>query len=217
MKVRTLDQFSASITDCLSWRKHELKNLQSYFSREKEPLSALVKGALLLTYSHWEGGVKDMATRYLRHVEQQRFLRKDLTSNFLALESITAIKQAAVSSQILLYQQVVDHGRYNMEHRYRLPNINLIDTGSNLSSTVLKNILACIGLPHEWSRFETKQRFIDVALLNTRNNIAHTGQTEDRSDVALAPIVGDVLELLEQFKDCVENAAVLKAYREKAA
>lgn len=214
MKVRSLDELNRSLNDCLSWRKHELKNLQSFFSQKKEPLTALVKASLLLTYAHWEGGIKDTATRYLHHVEQQRVLRKDLTSNFLALESISAIKTAAMSSQLLLYQQTVEHMRYNLEHRYRLPNIGLIDTESNLSSRVLKNILACLGLQHAWNSFETKQRLIDVALLKTRNDIAHTGQTEDRGDVNLAPVLSDVIDLIEQFKTEVENAAAQKRYLE---
>ncbi len=214
MKVRSVEQFSQALSDCVTWRKHELKNLQSFFRQDKNPIAALTKGALLLTYAHWEGGVKDMAFRYLRHVEQQKCLRKELTSNFLALESISAVKQAAASSQILGYQQALEHTRYNLEHRFRLPNISLIDTESNLSSKVLLNILACVGLSAEWERFAGKQRIIDVALLKTRNEIAHTGQTEDRSELDLAPLIGHVFELLDQFKSCVENAAVLKIYRE---
>ncbi|MGZ8916218.1 MAG: MAE_28990/MAE_18760 family HEPN-like nuclease [Methylobacter sp.] len=212
MKVRSLDQLSQSISDCLSWRKHELKNLQSYYAGIKQPLLPLVKGSLLLTYAHWEGGVKDVALRYLRHVEQQKKLRKDLSSNFLALESIPAIRQAAASNQLLLYQQAIDHIRFNLEHRYRLPNISLIDTESNLSSLVLKNILLCIGLTEAWNHFESKQRVIDVALLKTRNSIAHTGQTENREDINLAFIVASVLELLELFQAVIENAAAQKLY-----
>ena len=214
MNVRTLDQLSTAISDSLSWRKHELKNLQTFFTGVKEPLLPLVKGALLLTYAHWEGGVKDIAERYLKHVEQQKMLRKDLKSNFLALESISAIKQAAISKELLLYQQAIDHVRYNLEHRYRLPNIELIDTESNLSSTVLKRILNCIGLGDEWIQFETKQRWIDVALLKTRNSIAHTGQTEKRADVDIATIISEVNSLLTTFQNVVENAAVLKRYQE---
>jgi hypothetical protein len=217
MKVRSLDQFSQSITDCLSWRKHELKNLQSFFNKEKEPVVALTKGALLLTYAHWEGGIKDVAYIYLRHVESQSLFRDKLKSNFLALESISAIKQAAASNQILPYQQAIEHVRYNAEHRYRLPNIQLIDTESNLSSRVLKNILACIGLLQEWEHFAHKQRVIDFALLKNRNDVAHTGQTEDRKEVDVYELVGHVLELLEIFKNVVENAAVQRCYLEPQA
>lgn len=214
MKLRSLEELNSSLNDCLSWRKHELKNLQSFFSDRDKPLTALVKASLLLTYAHWEGGVKDSATRYLRHVEQQKQLRRNLKSNFLALESISAIKTAAASSQIFLYQQVVDHVRYNLDHRYRLPNIALVDPESNLSSKVFRNILSCLGLDAAWTNFETKQRLIDVALLKARNDIAHTGQTEDRADIDLAPVLEDVLSLLEQFKTELENAAAQKLYLE---
>jgi hypothetical protein len=212
MNVRSLDQLSQSISDCLSWRKHELKNIESYFADVKQPLLPLVKGSLLLTYAHWEGGVKEVALRYLRHVEQQKRLRKDLTSNFLALESVSAIRHAASSNQLLPYLQAVEHVRYNLEHRYRLPNIELIDTQSNLSSNVLRNILHCVGLTAAWQHFESKQRVIDVALLKTRNAIAHTGQTENREEIDLPFVVKSVLELLKIFQDEIENAAVQKLY-----
>ncbi len=214
MNVRTLTQLNQSINDCLSWRKHELKNLHSFFSGLKEPLIPLVKGSLLLSYAHWEGGIKDVALRYLRHVEQQKKLRKQLKSNFLALESISAIKQAAASNQLILYQQAVDHVRYNIEHRYRLPNIQLIDTESNLSTAVLKNILCCVGLSQEWGHFESKQRVIDVAILKTRNSIAHTGQTENREEIDLPFVIKSVLDLLDTFQNIIENAACQKLYEE---
>ena len=214
MKLRSLDQFSSSVSDCVSWRKHELKNLQSFFKEAKSPLIPLVKGTMLLTYAHWEGGIKDMAYRYLKHVEQQKRIRRDLTSNFLALESISSVKQAALSSDVLPYQQVVDHMRYNLDHRYRLPNIELIDTESNLSSKVLRKVLGCIGLLSDYEFFEQKQRFIDVAVLKTRNDIAHTGQTPDREELDIGPVIGEVLNLLENFKTCIENAAATKKYLE---
>ncbi|WP_409027909.1 MAE_28990/MAE_18760 family HEPN-like nuclease [Janthinobacterium sp. SUN098] len=212
MKIRTLDELSQRLAESISWRKHELQNLSSFFKDNKKPLIPLVKGALLLTYAHWEGGIKDMSQCYLLFVEKQKCLRKDLQPCFLALASIAAIKTAAPSKSLLPYLQAVDYVLNSNEHRYSLPNIQLIDTESNLSTKVFRNILMCVGLDDRWSSFELKQRTIDVALLKVRNEIAHTGRT-DRDEIDLADLLHNVMELLETFKTEVENAAAIKRYR----
>ena len=152
-----------------------------------------------------------MATLYLRYVERQKRPRKDLNVSFLALASLSAIRSSASSNQLLPYRQVVDFIVHNLDERFRLPNIQLVDTESNLSTGVLKNILMCIGQPEAWSEFEDKQRTIDVALLATRNEIAHTGRT-DREEVPLEELLRDVLDLLERFKTLLENSAATKKY-----
>jgi hypothetical protein len=212
VKVRTLDELSQRLAEAISWRKHELQNLSSFFKDNKKPLIPLAKGALLLTYAHWEGGVKDLAQAYLLFVEKQKCLRKDLQPCFLALASISAIKTAALSKNLLPYLQTIDYVVNAHEHRYSLPNIQLIDTESNLSTKVLRNILMCVGLDDRWTSFELKQRTIDIALLKVRNEIAHTGRT-DRDEIDLVNLLASVMELLDTFKTELENAAVQKRYR----
>lgn len=211
MKLRSLDEFSTALNSLLAWRKHELKNLQSHFRTQRSALPALVKSALLLTYAHWEGGVKDMAEVYLQFVERQRHLRRELNPSFLALASLTAIRACAGSNKLLPYLQAVDYVVSHHDDRYRLPGIQLIDTESNLSSAVFRNILLCIGQPEAWGEFEDKQRIIDVALLATRNSIAHTGRT-DRDEIPIDLLLEDVLNLLERFKTLLENSAATKKY-----
>ncbi len=152
-----------------------------------------------------------MADVYLRYVERQRHLRKDLHQSFLALASLTAIRACAGSNKLLPYLQAVDFVVSHLDDRYRLPGIQLIDTESNLSSSVLRNILLCIGQPEAWNAFEDKQRTIDVALLATRNSIAHTGKT-DRDEIPIEMLLEDVLDLLERFKTLLENSAATKKY-----
>lgn len=211
MKGRTVDDLSAALNETITWRKHELKNLISFFKDQNKPLLPLVKGALLMTYAHWEGGVKELALCYLQFVERQRCLRKDMQPSFLALASISAIKSAAPSNSLSPYLQAIDYVINAHDHRYRLPNIQLIDTESNLSSKVLRNILMCVGLTNSWDGFESKQRTIDVALLKARNEIAHTGRS-DREDLGLQDLLLNVIELLDLFKTELENAAVQKKY-----
>jgi RiboL-PSP-HEPN len=46
-----------------------------------------------------------------------------------------------------------------------------IDTRSNLNSEALENIVMSLGL--DYTRFQTKGKFIDEKLLGNRNKIAH--------------------------------------------
>ena len=164
-----------------------------------------------MTYAHWEGGIKDLAECYLRFVEQQGCLRSALRPNFIALASIVSIKEAGRSNSLLPYIGIVSLLTDATPHKFKLPDIKLIDSESNLNTQVLRNILECVGLPKIWEIFDSKQLIIDIALLKARNEIAHTGRS-DREDIGLSELIESVLELLESFKNELENAAVLKKY-----
>lgn len=213
MRVKTLLELSAALDDMTRWRNHELVNLRSFFisGGKSANLVALKKSALLLIYAHWEGAVKDMSGAYLSHIEQQKILRAKLKPAILALASLKAIRQASFSNKILPYEQVVDYIVNSGSHTYKLPNIKLIDTESNLSTTVLKNILMSVGLHGDVGHFEDKERFIDVALLATRNDIAHNGASS-REEMPVDQIIDGVLHLILTFRNAVENGAATKLY-----
>lgn len=164
-----------------------------------------------MTYAHWEGGIKELAECYLHFVEQQGCLRSALRPNFIALSSISSVKEAGRSNNLTPYIGLVNFLIDDTPRKYKLPDIQLIDSESNLNTKVLRNILECVGLPDIWSIFDPKQRIIDTALLKVRNEIAHTGRS-DREEIGLSDLLESVLELLESFKNELENAAVLKKY-----
>ena len=164
-----------------------------------------------MTYAHWEGGIKELAECYLHFVEQQGCLRSALRPNFIALASISPIREAGRSNSLRPYIGIIRTLTDDTNRQFKLPDIQLIDSESNLNTKVLQNILECVGLPDIWSIFDPKQRIIDVALLKVRNEISHTGKS-DREDIELSELLKSVLELLESFKNELENAAVLKKY-----
>ena len=85
-----------------------------------------------------------------------------------------------------------------------------IDTRANLNSDAFREILVSIGL--EEARYSTKGALIDQRLLRNRNVISHGGylsiQLEDYNELHT-----EVVQMVEWFRNDVENAAVTAAYR----
>lgn len=85
-----------------------------------------------------------------------------------------------------------------------------IDTESNLSSTVLRDLLATIGIPYD-SAWSGRELLLDGSLLKTRNDVAHGERTD--IDVATYDQLHQlVLELIDQLKTSIENHAAGGAY-----
>ena len=93
---------------------------------------------------------------------------------------------------------------FQLDERCSLPK-NPISTASNLSSEILKEITHTLGI--DFSLDSTKSKLIDEKLLKTRNEIAHgeDSLTIDRKQyIELQTIV---VEMLEEFRNRIENAA----------
>ena len=85
-----------------------------------------------------------------------------------------------------------------------------IDTESNLSSAVLRDLLATIGLPYDtkWSSIEL---LLDGSLLKTRNDVAH-GERTDIDAATYEQLHNLVVDLVDHLKTSIENQAVSRAY-----
>ena len=94
-----------------------------------------------------------------------------------------------------------------------VPYKKVIDTKSNLSSTVLLDIISALGL--DGSQFATRLKFIDNNLVNPRNHIAHGESMELTVDEYILLHDG-VINLIETFRTEIENASVLRRYERVA-
>ncbi len=211
MNIRTAEELSTKLSDDLAWRKKELSEVKSLvesrsFSEQRH--TALVRGAVCILYSHWEGFVKLAANSYVEYVRLQKLNYKQLSSNFLALAMKERLKEAKQTNKPSLYIPVCDFFLSQLNQKCVLPK-NAISTASNLSSEILKEITDILGI--DFSLYSTKSVLIDTKLLKTRNEIAHGDYLVfDREEYI--ELHTEVIGMLDTFRNQIENAAITKKF-----
>jgi len=209
--IRTTDELLSRIAEELVWRRRELTDMRALVQDSTGQLRArvVVRAGVALLYAHWEGFVKAVASHYLEYVASHRLPYRRLTPNFVALSLRTKFHELGASEKISSANALANFFCTSLDAQSRVPYKNVIDTKSNLSSKVLQDILAVLGLDH--AQFETRLNFIDASLLNPRNHIAHGEALSLTVDEYLA-LHDDVLSLIETFRNEVENSCVLRRF-----
>jgi len=206
--MRTVDEFLQYVAAELVWRRKELTQMRALVQSAQGDLrqKALIRASVAILYAHWEGFVKSTGSAYLKYVANQGVECNRLSYNFLALASKAfGADQDGFQANL----KVATYYSENMGRRARVPYKGVVNTRSNLGSSVLRELLAVLGLPDE--PFSTKFAFIDSSLVNRRNHIAH-GEYLDIDPNEYEDIHQEVLGLIEAFRNEVENAVVTKRY-----
>jgi hypothetical protein len=99
---------------------------------------------------------------------------------------------------------------YELDNKSDIPNENIIKTGSNLNSTILKELLTTIGI--DYSPYELKSNLIDAVLLKNRNMIAH-GQYLDIDEDEFYSLYNDIIGIMIEIKNSIINSALLNEYK----
>lgn len=211
MTMRTPDQFVATLERALGWRKKELTDLKfavGLASGTRQGM--LLRAAVCLLYAHWEGFIKDAATQYIRFVASQNLLLEDLAFHFVALgfrsDIIRARDSRSPTSHTALINAILNQQNQSFAPNWR----DAVDTGSNLDSKYLAEILCLVGV--DPADYLSKGHLLDERLLKNRNAIAHGRgipiEVDDYDDLHEA-----VIALLDQFRDDLEQAAISSGYR----
>jgi MAE_28990/MAE_18760-like HEPN len=212
-KIRTPNDLSDRLSEDLAWRKIELSAIKVLIERRELELQknkVLTRSGIAILYAHWEGYIKYAATAYLEFVSMQRTLRYcDLTDNFIAIAMKNRLDEAASTKQATIHNEVINFLIESMEERIKIPKEGVITTGSNLSSDVLRQILALLGI--DYQPYKTKQVLIDEKLLAKRNYIAH-GEFLDVDVDSYRELHKEVIDMMNLFRDQIENHAVQKLY-----
>lgn len=213
MRVRSLTELTQFLDDELAWRKKELTTLKVLLdkSRRQHETVLLLRAAICLLYAHWEGFVKAAATGYLSYVATQGLRYQDLTPNFVALGLWSDISQAGQSNlptlrtalTTKLISGLAEHARINWEQS--------IDTGSNLNSKTLNEIMCAVGLDSR--EYLLKKPIIDQRLLANRNAIVHGERRPEIGADEYATLNDDIVQLVERFRTDIENAAATNSFR----
>ncbi len=212
-KIRTSNDLSDHLSKDLGWRKIELSALKGLIERREFELrknKVLTRSGITILYAHWEGYIKSAATAYLEFVSRQRNIRYcDLTDNFIAIAMKIRLDEAASTKQATIHNEVIKFLIESMEEEIKIPKEGVITTGSNLSSDVLRQILALLGI--DYQLYEMKQILIDEKLLAKRNQIAH-GEFLDVDVDSYRELHQEVIGMMDLFKDQIENHAGQRLY-----
>jgi MAE_28990/MAE_18760-like HEPN len=211
--IRTLEQLSDRLAEDLVWRKKELSALKSLIetssiSSSKEKM--LLRSGITILYAHWEGFIKSAGSNYLEYVALKRLKYSELSGNFVALTFRSRLKQVDETNKATVYTDAVAFIREQMDERSSVPYKDGVQTGSNLSSSILREITCILGL--DYSLYETKQVLIDEKLLARRNTIAHGNFLQlDKQDYLELHV--QVIGMMEIFRNQIENCASCEDYR----
>jgi hypothetical protein len=204
-KIRTVEALDQEIDAEIAWRKQELTTtLQLAQQSAGSDQRANLRSGVVILYAHWEGWIKTVAQLYIRYVNTKSISYDSLSEAFLgnALKTkMTAIDEASAP---LIHKQFAAFVRTGLSDRASLSE-SLVRTESNLSSSVLFEILDRLGLERR-PQYSLRANRIDTDLVHKRNTIAH-GQYLDLTLDDYRSLRKDILELLELFTDDVRNAA----------
>ncbi len=201
MKIHTLDNLNEVLSQELAWRKKELTALYTLASRanlDKNEQDVLIRSSITMLYAHWEGFVKQAATSYLEFVARQRLTYQDLTANFIALAMKTKLNAAQETDKATILNDVVEFFLTGLRERAQVPYKDVIKTQSNLSSAVMKEIVATLNL--DYTPYFNKREILDEQLLGSRNSIAH-GQWLLIGLEGYAELKDQIFILMDTFKN----------------
>lgn len=212
MRIRTIDDLTDKLASELAWRKKELSDLKYYiglsphYSTRRKVLG---RCGVAILYAHWEGFVKLAGRYFLEFVAMQRLRNEELHNNLLTLSMRKRVKFSPNSRKTSEFSKITSFFLSQISDRATVPYKTAIDTESNLSSAVLREIMWCLGL--DYSPYETRQKFIDSRLLGRRNHVAH-GEDMDVDPDEYDEMRTAVIEMMTNLKSQIENSVVLKTY-----
>ncbi len=212
MKIRTLEHLNQRLTDDLIWRKKEISDLKSLietrsFSTSKH--NAVLRSGVTLLYAHWEGYIKTAATSYLEFVARQRLTYDELAINFVAIAMKFKLAEASETNKATVFTEVANFMLTQTNQKISIPYEDVVSTASNLSSSILREIVCLLGL--DYSFYETKEVIINEQLLKRRNGIAH-GEFLLLDREEYQQLHDEILGMMENFRTQIENNASLRLY-----
>lgn len=209
-KIRTAEELQQHLDEDLVWRKKELaaiKALVTAKSSSTERINLFIRSGIALLYAHWEGFIKSASNAYLIYIASQRHTYFELTNNFIAMGSKKLLNEVTESNKITVYARIADFFISGLNARCSIPSE--IETKSNLSSEVLREITYTLGV--DYKIYETKAHLIDEALVKNRNNIAHGNYLLIDIEEFLN-LHSTIIELLDLFSNQISNAVSTKSY-----
>lgn len=214
MRIRSLSQLTELLDSQLAWRKRELTTIRAIIEKSVESeREVLLRGAVCLLYAHWEGFISTAAKAYISFVVSRHLKLRELTPNFVGLGLKTEIQLAGKSNRPVLYTQLSEKMTSDLTDEFNVDSERVINTGSNLKVDVLLGILSLVGI--ESDSYLAKRPIVDQRLVDNRNIIAHGGRPAIVND-DFVQLQGDIILLMDAFRDDIEEAASKGRYQRNA-
>ncbi len=210
MKIRTKENFIDEMDNEIAWRKKELSYLKGNVKSNSPYFKTHLRTGIVLLYAHWEGFVKNACELYLTYVKSLRLRYEELGENLIALSLKVSLTEFEQTNKSTVHCQVVNFLLNKMNERANVPSENVIKTGSNLNSNILREILTTVGL--DYSAYELKNNLIDTVLLKNRNSIAH-GEYIELDEVDFNELHTEIVSMMDDIKNKLSNMVVLESFR----
>lgn len=210
MKIRSTVELSQFLADALAWRKLEISAIfgQIAAAPSEQVRNTGRRAGVAILYAHWEGFAKEASEAYLDFAFRSGGKLGNLLTCFTGVAfhgRIRAVQASKHASGVLPVVELLLESQAEKSALFK----GSVDTESNLSSAVLCDILAAVGL--DYSRWESRELLLDGSLLEARNEIAH-GKRRSIDDATYLQLQALVLSMLDDLKVEVEDAAVSKSF-----
>jgi hypothetical protein len=207
----TREDFFLNMADAVDRRREEISLVQRVVANEEETVLEQTASimALPVLYAHWEGFVKEAVSEYIEFVEKQDLHPEQAHPTVFSFAMRKRLRALVASGSI---ERMTDFATWvvsNARSPLRFEDKS-VSTGGNLSYNNLKDL--CDSLKIDVVSLRVYERKIN-ALVNRRNNIAHTGRPQklNRSDVADDAAL--VLRLIETFEAILKECVEVEQYR----
>lgn len=220
MFTYTLENLQDNLDKNLALRKKELSLIKTKIQEsESLMLSTNIRIAIVMLYSHWEGSIKYSAREYLKYINSLNILVSHMKDNFKTLSIKAIIRDCSQSNKTEKYNEVTNELLNNTNKIFRVKEKEklIINTESNLSYLVLKDILFSLGL--DFGKYELKENLIKERLLDKRNKIAHgefielqNNENDEERKVEIISLINEIVNLMEVFNDQILEGAIYCKY-----
>lgn len=210
---KTLIHLQNNLDEDFGWRIKELSLLKSKIPNTPNTASlqdVLIRANVTMLYAHWEGFVKCAAENYLNYVSLRRLRHDQLESCFVALCLKKKINEMDNTNRFDLQTAAVDFMLQQLNERAYIPYEGIIQTKSNLSFFVFRDICTVIGI--DYTKYQLEEPLIDKQLLSLRNSIAH-GKYLSMSFNEYQDIYDKLIKMMRDIKDDILHAAATEKFK----
>ena len=213
MNIRSIYDLNEYLDSELAWRKRELTTAKFLAAKAKPSTlehHVLVKYAFCLLYSHWEGFIKRAGAAYLSYLSRLGLTQREAASSILAYCLIGRFRSVGDIRKFTPISAIIDDLIGPGRDALNIPWEHLSEDRSVLNPSLLQEIahVTCI----EYTVYATKEKLLEERLIKTRHSIVHG----DRVDVDwddYQDLHSEVIDLMELFRDQVENSIALQSYK----